>query len=308
MADDGWYIYYGRDGEVIPWHATRVRIDKSLTVIPARAFYRNQHIEEVEFNDDVETVEEYAFRNCPSLRRVIMRGVKIIENDAFGNCKALTDVESGKLERIGRGAFYDCESLRSINLTSAKIVGECAFFGCKALTTVKFGKELESIEEWAFYDCTYLERITIPLKDGMITDDDIFQKCEKLKSVDLVEGEVLRDIITALQLEEWKNEMDREMSAINQILPSVRAGSYVHDDVGEKALAIRRWISLVLRKIIEYKAHHRRLLNEAATTLQHNLHQDIVMNNVLPFLKLPSYTFEGEDQEGGGRRRRERFR
>ncbi|KAK1734582.1 hypothetical protein QTG54_014830, partial [Skeletonema marinoi] len=142
IAADGWYIYYGRNGEVIPPGVTRVRIDKSLTVISAYAFYENLEIEEVEFHDRVKKVEEGAFDDCPSLRRVIMRGVKNVERWAFLDCIALTVVECGKLEIIGVGAFDGCESLRNINLPSAKIVERAAFNGCTALTHAKFGKEL----------------------------------------------------------------------------------------------------------------------------------------------------------------------
>ena len=67
---------------------------------------------------------------------------------------------------------------------------------------------------------------------------------------------------------------------------------------GEKAQTIRRWIRSVLDKIIQYKDEHQRLLNEAAITLQlASPNYDIVVNNVLPFLVLPSYTFEVEDNE-----------
>jgi len=57
------------------------------------------------------------------------------------------------------------------------------------------------------------------------------------------------------------------------------------------------WIRSVLRKIIEYKGEHRCILNETATTLQLALPYDIVNNNVLPFLEVPSYTFEVRDDE-----------
>jgi len=93
--------------------------------------------------------------------------------------------------------------------------------------------------------------------------------------------------------------MNEEINSINRILPTVDAGvSEEDDDVGGKAEAIRTWIRSVLRKVIHYKAEHQRLLDEeVATTLEHSLSQDIVMNNVLPFLELPSYTFEVEDYE-----------
>eukprot|EP00985_Skeletonema_marinoi_P016854 scaffold9128_cov158-Skeletonema_marinoi.AAC.5 len=124
--------------------------------------------------------------------------------------------------------------------------------------------------------------------------DDTFQGCESLKRVDLVEEAVLRDTIDALLSEEWRNDMNVEIGAINQILPNTPAGDGLFD-VGGKAQAVQLWISSVLHKIVQYKAQHHSYLNESATTLQHALHQDIVLKNILPFLELPSYTFEGED-------------
>eukprot|EP00985_Skeletonema_marinoi_P031748 scaffold37787_cov153-Skeletonema_marinoi.AAC.10 len=295
MAADGYYIYYGRDDEEIPPEVTRVRIDKSLAVIPTRAFYENPNIEEVDC-DNVETIEEWAFHYCPSLRLVIMRGVKVVGWRAFMNCVALTDVECDQLEIIGREAFGGCESLMSINLPSAKIVEYGAFYKCTALANVKFCKELETMGVNAFIDCTSLERITIPLKDGIITADYIFHGCEKLKHVDLVEGAVLYETTDALLLEEWKNDMNREIGAINQGLLNAPAG---FNNAGEKARAIQKWIRSVLGKIIYYKAKHYSYLNEAAATLQSHLPNDIVLENVLPFLQLPSYTFEEVEQEDG---------
>ena len=62
---------------------------------------------------------------------------------------------------------------------------------------VKFSNKLELIGNelepfgGAFVDCESLERITIPLKDGIITARDIFEGCVKLKHVDLVEEGLL---------------------------------------------------------------------------------------------------------------------
>ena len=179
-------------------------------------------------------------------------------------------------------------------MPSAKTVEGGAFDDCKALKNVEFGDKLESIGGWAFLKCTSLERITIPLKDGMITYDGIFgifQRCEKLIHVDLVEEAVLRRTIDALLLEDWKNDMNREMLSIHQILSYTYAGNDF-DDAGGKARAVRMWIRSVLRKIIHYKAQHQSLLNEAATTLQHAFPQDIVIKSVLPFLELPNMNMQ----------------
>ena len=132
-----------------------------------------------------------------------MPGVKIVEEEAFHCCEALTDVECERLEIIEEGAFCNCISLRSINLKSARIIEEVAFVRCEALTDLEFGNELERIDEGAFGRCISLKRITIPLKDGMFTDDDIFSGCAALTEVDLVEG-ALHETIAALHLEDWR--------------------------------------------------------------------------------------------------------
>eukprot|EP00986_Skeletonema_menzelii_P019992 scaffold29822_cov234-Skeletonema_menzelii.AAC.2 len=295
-----WFTYTGADGEVIDDEATHVIV--TARVIRQRAFRGHPNIVEVICNEDVEKIEEAAFFGCRSLRRVIMRGVKVVEYCAFEWCTALEDVECDKLEIIGRAAFHRCSSLRSINLTSARIVEEVAFFRCLALRYVKFSSKLESFGEGAFLNCKSLERIIIPLKDGLITDVGIFMECENLDQVDLVEGE-LHETIAALQLEEWRNDLDVEIDSINLILPNTPAGFWDEDydegDPGEKAQTIRRWIRSVLGKIIDYQVEHRRLLEEdIATALEIAVsNNDIVLNNVVPFLELPSHTFELEADE-----------
>ena len=188
-----------------------------------------------------------------------MPGVKIVEKWAF-NFAPLTDVECGKLEIIEQAAFGRCSSLTSMNLPSARIVGSFQFNRCRALVDATFGNTLERIEEEVFMDCKSLERISIPFKDGLITDD-IFQGCGNLKHVDLVEGE-LHETISALHLEEWRNDMNEEIDSINQILPDARA------DSGQKSQVIQRWIGSVMRKIIHYKAEHQRVLSEATVLLE----------------------------------------
>jgi len=48
----------------------------------------------------------------------------------------------------------------------------------------------------------------------------------------------------------------------------------------------------VIDEIIHFSEEHESLLNDAATTLQLALlPEDVVTNNVLPFLELPKYTF-----------------
>ena len=286
-------------GRIVPDDATHVIMRGRI--IPENAFQGHPNIIEVICSENVKEIYGSSFANCPSLRRVIMPGVKEVEEMAFGDCHALTYVECGKLEIIKEGAFIACKSLGSISLQSARIVEDHAFGRCRALTDVKFGSKLQRCEECAFFKCTSLERITIPLKDGLIAHDNIFQECASLRQVNLVEGE-LHEAIAALHLEDWKNDMNQEIDSINQILPNARAGMYYDsddEDYGGKARSIRRWSRTVLGKIIDYQAEHRLVLEEdIVATLELALPHDIAMNSVLPFLELPSHTFEvGDDDD-----------
>ena len=281
-----------------------------VKIVGESAFEGCRALTDMKF-DKLEIIEIEAFCSCYSLMSINLPTARIVEGAAFQYCTALTDVKFGsKLEIIGVDAFTECKSLRSINLSSARIVKGYAFAHCTALTTVKFGSKLERFERYAFeetalafYNCRSLERITIPLKDGLITEDNIFQGCESLTQVDLVEGE-LHETIAALHLEEWRNDMNEAINSINRILPDASAGYYDEEygeeddeDYGEKARAIRRWIRSILFKIIDYQEEHQRILDEFATTLQLALPNDIVVNNVLFFLELPSHTFEVEGDE-----------
>ena len=290
-----WYTYTGAIGEVIPWNATHVIVE--ARIILRDAFREHENIVEVVCHGDVEKIEQMAFYYCPNLRRVIMPGVKIVERGAFLCCHALTDVECGKLEMIGASAFCQCRSLRSINLLSVRIVERHAFENCRELVHVKFGNKMERIDRKTFYKCSSIERITIPLKDGIITVDDTFMECDNLRHVDLIKGE-LHETIAALHSEDWINDMNQEIDSINQILPNSRAGISIQNDEKEKGQAVREWIRSVLGKMVLYQAEHQLVMNEASSTLHHALPQDIVNRSVLSFLKLPSYTFElGDDED-----------
>ena len=175
--------------------------------------------------------------------------------------------------------------MRSVSLPSIKVVDHHAFNECMGLTVLKFGDKLESIGELALFNCSELKRIAIPLKDGMITGDNVFSSCQRLGRVDLVGG--VHETIAALQLERWRNKMNVKIGGINRVLPTVgvhffseedidrlhqftgtRNIGVVTNDVSGKGQAVRIWIQSVLRKMECYKAKHRALLKEAATTLE----------------------------------------
>ena len=281
------FTYTGAEGERIPDEATHITVGNSCTFVRANSFSGHRNIVELVCHLYVKTIERHAFNNCPSLRRVIMPGVKIVETGAFFCCTALTDVECGMLKAVAHEAFRQCEALSSINLPSVREVDD-AFDGCRALTDVKFSRQLVRIESGAFNNCQSLERITFPLKDDIITNDGyfLFQVCAQLRHVDLAERAELQETFAGLHyFEDWRNDMNEEIDSINQILPNTPSGEWDEEveawSGGRKALVIRGWIRSVLDKISHYKAS-----KEVVTALQPLVPPDIAKNHVLPFLQL----------------------
>jgi len=250
------FVYMGGD-QVVPNDVVRVRIDKSVKIIPKKAFEHRYNLIHVEFHDGIERVGEDAFNCCYSLRGSIrLMGVKIIEGGAFNGCWGLTDVEFGvELETIGEGAFCNCTSLRSLTMPSVRNIGLLAFDNCVQLTDLEVGEGLETIEQSAFQYCHCLRRITIPLH--CMIGVDVFSNCPKLTTVDLVGG--IHKTAASLHLESWRNEMKDEINRINQTLPTIP---------DQKTDTIQQWIRSVIRQFDHYKAEHIRLLKEATTLLE----------------------------------------
>ena len=259
VGGDDIFVYTGGEQRV-PRDVKRVRIAENIDTIPARVFYECDQLTEVRGHKKIRKIEELAFCRCRRLRRVTkMQGLIEIQQEAFGGCFALSELDFDKLEIIGTCAFADCKSLRSVNMPSVRKVGPCAFARCYALTDVVFGEKLDRIEAYAFLGCTALRRISIPLKDNLIIYYNSFSRCENLSRVDILAGGIHKTI-SSLHMESWRNEMQEELDRINQTLPNTQAT--------EKAGEIQEWITRVFRRIEHNKTVHKMLVKEAMTLLE----------------------------------------
>jgi len=258
QADDEIFVYTG-GVQVVPRNVRRVRIDKSVKIIPANAFEHRHNLIDVEFHDGIEMIGEWAFNCCYSLCGPIrLLGVKIIGNGAFYNCVDLEDIEFGDmLETLGSFAFHNCRSLRSLTMPSVRSIDRGAFIDCYQLTDLELPEGLETIGIRAFSYCQRLGRIAFPL-NCMIWGDNIFTLCPKLTKVSLVGG--IHNTTASLHLESWRNEMKDEINRINQTLPNTTKT--------QKTAAIQQWISSVIRSINHYKAEHKAFLKDATTLLE----------------------------------------
>jgi len=165
MDLEGYFVYHGREDEVVPRDVIRVRVHPSVKVIKEKAFYEREQLTTVILNHGLEEIGEGAFRQCSSLRGIdVPPTVKSIKNEAFKECSALTTVTlHDGLEEIGAYAFYMCTLLLGIEVPpTVKSIKMRAFNQCSTLTTVTLHDGLEEIGEEAFQMCISLELIGIP--------------------------------------------------------------------------------------------------------------------------------------------------
>ena len=119
----------------------------------------------------VSDIKASAFAGTPITALVIQPGDNLttISNGAFMGCYSLTTVDlPGNVTTINQNAFKNCGALKNLTLpeglkTIAGVVNgnEGAFSGCSSLTELVIPSTMESIGNYAFYQCTGIETLTI---------------------------------------------------------------------------------------------------------------------------------------------------
>jgi len=174
----------------------------SVTSIGNSAFEECSALNQVEFNSTITSFGEDVFKDCGKLSTAkFNEGVTKICDKMFYEKTSLTTVTlASTLTEIGEAAFaYTSITSVDMSKTSITTLGASVFAECKNLTTVTLSNKLTTIptmafaesgirnlivpdsvtniQIFAFYNCTSLEKIKIPVKT----------KCEysEMKSEDL---------------------------------------------------------------------------------------------------------------------------
>ena len=114
----------------------------------------------------------------------IRKGVKVIGNDAFSECRSLTNINiPNSVTNIWDGAFAGCKLLTKIDIPdSVTNIGDKAFLRCTLLIKINIPDSVTNIGDWTFSRCTFLTKINIP---DSVTNigNHAFHDCKSLTSI-----------------------------------------------------------------------------------------------------------------------------
>lgn len=133
-------------------------------------------------------ISDGAFTGCTSLTSVTLENVDSIGKRAFsayiggGNCTALETVNMANVTATGNEAFVGCSSLKNVNMTNVAIIDTNSFASCKALETITIPDGVQTINQYAFYNCTGLKSVTMGKVDTI--DQYAFWNCSNLETID----------------------------------------------------------------------------------------------------------------------------
>ncbi len=131
----------------------------------------------------IDTVGEYAFRNCKALEKVVLGNNKlIVKLGCFEGCTKLSSIDLDYVENIQSRAFYGCTSLGSVNLTRVRHIDSDAFIGCTGLTSLNL-PAVNSIGKNAFDGCSSLTTVKFG-NNSVSVGDEAFKNCSKLTTID----------------------------------------------------------------------------------------------------------------------------
>ena len=192
-----------------------------VRIIGEDAFQNCTALEDVEFGNNLVTIEEWAFGRT-SLRNVKLPKVRIIGKNAFYGCRQLTEVKmSEDLERIELEAFGECPRLRRIAIPlKNNIMDEGGVFAeCHALSQVDIlggiHKTISSlfVESWRNEIEDEIDQINQDLPyAGRYEKTAVIQRwmdrvIRRMKHYKRKHYALLKDAMSLLELALWKTRL-----------------------------------------------------------------------------------------------------
>ena len=133
----------------------------SPTVKNVSGFQNCSRLEVLTIPQTVQYISTNAFKNCRSLKKISLGGVKCVSNRAFENCTSLKEIDYGNVTSIDERAFYYCSGIEEINIPSTVTeISHNAFYNCVGVKKIIINGE-KRIGSQVFVNMPFCTSITL---------------------------------------------------------------------------------------------------------------------------------------------------
>ena len=159
---------------------TKITLPKSTVSIGRYAFEECKSLLDVVFNEGLESVSDYAFKDSGLSVLNLPDSVSGIGKYSFYGSKITYLKIPANVSKLSKYAFYGCKELKTIEFCERIYeISENSFANCTSLTEIVIPKNITNIEKYAFQSCTSLTKIVIPSETEKL-GEGVFAGCENL--------------------------------------------------------------------------------------------------------------------------------
>jgi hypothetical protein len=188
------FVYTGPGGDNAPQDIVRVRVDASVTSIPAQAFRRRKKLAEVELCEGLVEIGDYAFYNCDHsiTMLIIPNSLRRINYGAFSRSLRCPIRLHDGIESIGAFAFASCIFTNFRVPPLITVIPGYMLSNCNSTFSVEIPLTITEIENNAFWYCHSLRNVAIPPNADV--GYDIFRDATDLLQLFGSELEIIRQL------------------------------------------------------------------------------------------------------------------
>ena len=168
------FVYTGPGGESPPQNVVHIRVNPSVTSIPADAFFQRKKLTEVELCEGVVEIGDGSFAHCNhSITKIVIpNSLRRIKDTAFiKSLRCPIRLHDG-IESIGAFAFADCIFTNFRVPPLINVIPVYMLRGCKSMFSLELSENMTEIKNYAFTFCYCLRNVAFP--PNAILADNIF--------------------------------------------------------------------------------------------------------------------------------------
>ena len=178
-----------------------VRVPEGVTIVGGYLFKNNKNIKKIILPNTVKEIRGFSFYNLKNLKKVeFSKNIKRIRSDAFVNCPKVKNISiPKKCKYLEGGSISGCYNLRKITVEKGnryykvkkgalytKDMSRLLMYPrkCKKYKTLSIPKEVRRVDDIAFENNCYIEKIIV--NSDIYDSQDVggsFIKMNRLKTV-----------------------------------------------------------------------------------------------------------------------------